>query len=166
MPVAYTPSLAPKVDDAIAFLKDAARDHFQQANDLCDSIAKQAVRELGSPDALAALKHASTNDALSRLAQGRDDFEQLVVYPDKIVRRRQPVFNIPDNAHGRAHLYAPAKRIGNTFIPTLVFNCLVIWVFIGVLYFTLYFDLLRRFLAYFENLRKRRLNKRLQKLRI
>lgn len=157
---------AVRVERAIEYLKDVARDEFKAASGECDSIAEEAVRELGSADALAELKHRSTNDALSRLAQAKDDFRQLAVHDDKIVRRRQPVYDMPDNTHGRAHLYAPVKRVGGLVVPTLVFNCLVIWIFVGVLYFTLYFDLLRRFLGYFENLKKSRLNKRLEKLRI
>ena len=124
-----------------------------------------AVSELGSPDKLALLKHHTSNDALTRLVQAKDNFQPIAVYTDKIVRRRQPVYNIPDNTHGRAHLYAPCKRIGSLLIPTLLFNCAVIWILVAGLYFTLYFDLLRRLLTYFENLRKQRLNKRLQKLR-
>ncbi len=157
---------AVRVERAIEYLKDVARDEFKTASGECDSIAEEAVKELGSADALAELKHRSTNDALSRLAQAKDDFRQLAVYDDKIVRRRQPVYDMPDNTHGRAHLYAPVKRVGRLVVPTPVFNCLVIWIFVGVLYFTLYFDLLRRLLGYFENLKKRRLNKRLEKLRI
>ena len=165
MPVAYTPAVSDKADAAITLLMAAARRQFQQANSSCDSIAMAAVSELGSPDKLALLKHQTSNDALTRLVQAKDNFQPIAVYTDKIVRRRQPVYNIPDNTHGRAHLYAPCKRIGSLLIPTLLFNCAVIWILVAGLYFTLYFDLLRRLLTYFENLRKQRLNKRLQKLR-
>ena len=165
MPVAYTPAVSDKADAAIPILMAAARRQFQYANSLCDSIAEAAVAELGSPDALALLKHTTSNDALTHLVQAKDNFQTIAVYPDKIIRRRQPVYNIPDNTHGRAHLYAPYKRLGGMLIPTLVFNCAVVWLLIGGLYFTLYFDLLRRLLTHFENVRRQRLNKRLQKLR-
>ena len=139
---------------------------FLRASAQSDSVAQALVKSLGSPDALAALKHSSVNEALSRLAQAKDNFEQIAVYPDKLVRKRQPIYDMPDNPYGRAHLYSPAKRLGSVLIPTPLFNCAVIWLLVGLLYVTLYFDLLRHLLEHFENLKKRRLAKRLAKLRI
>lgn len=155
-----------KVSSAIKWLKAQAQERFRQATERNDSIARALVRELGSADALASLKQQSTNDALGRLAQAKDKFEQIAVYPDKMVRKRQPVYTLPENSYGRAHLYSPEKRIGDTRIPTVAFNCLVIWAFVGVFYVTLYFDLLRRLFDKLESNRKRRITKQLEKLRL
>lgn len=166
LPVAYTPSVSPKAAAAIEFLKGRAQAMFREASAQSDSVARALVAKLGSTDALAALKHSSANEALSRLAQAKDNFEQIAVFPDKMVRKRQPIYDMPENPYGRAHLYSPAKRLGSALIPTPLFNCAVIWLLIGLLYVTLYFDLLRHILEHFENLKKRRLAKRLAKLRI
>lgn len=155
-----------RVAAAIRWLKGQAQARFREATDRSDSIAESLVRELGSADAVAALKRRSTNEALGRLAQAKDKFEQIAVYPDKMVRKRQPIYAMPENRCGRAHLYSPMKRIGDTLIPTVVFNCLVIWAFIGVFYVTLYFDLLRRLFDKMESNRKRRITKQLEKLRL
>lgn len=155
-----------KVAETIKWLKAQAQDRFRIATERNDSIAESLVRELGSADAVAELKRRSTNEALSRLAQSKDKFEQIAVYPDKMVRKRQPVYAMPENRCGRAHLYSPMKRIGDTLIPTAIFNCLVIWVFIGVFYVTLYFDLLRRLFDKMESNRKSRITKQLEKLRL
>ncbi len=44
----------------------------------------------------------------------------------RLVRRFAPVFYLPDNNAGRAHYFAPAKKIGNTYIDTFDFNLLII----------------------------------------
>jgi hypothetical protein len=55
--------------------------------------------------------------------------------------------------YGRAHFYAPIKRLGNLEIDTYWFNMLVVWIVSLLLYIALYYNLLRRLLEYFENLR-------------
>ncbi|MEE1347774.1 MAG: hypothetical protein U0K36_07825, partial [Bacteroidales bacterium] len=152
--------------NAIDWLKERAQAQFRMATATSDSIAEAMMRELGSADAMARLKRESTNEALSRLAQGKDKFEQIAVYPDKMVRKRQPIYEMPENRHGRAHLYSPMKRVGDTMIPTVLFNCLVIWAFVGICYVTLYFDLLRRFFDKLENNKKRKIKEQLEKLRL
>lgn len=166
LPVAYTPAVSAKADAAIDFLRRRAQDGYRAASGRRDSIAVSLVERLGSADALAALKAASANEALSRLAQAKDNFDQIAVYPDKTIRKRQPVYDMPENRYGRAHLYSPAKRVGGATVDTAVFNCLVIWAFAGALYFSLYFDLLRRLLDYFSNVQKRRMKMRMEKFRV
>ena len=124
------------------------------------------VSELGSAEALAALKHKTTNEALGRLAQSKDKFEQIAVYPDKMIRKRQPVYDMPENTMGRAHLYSAFKRVGDKMIPTPLFNVIVIWIFVGIFYVTLYFDLLRRLFDRIESYKKSKLKKKLESIRL
>ncbi len=155
-----------QVNKAISYLKQVAQEKFHTATEKTDSIAESLVKELGSAEAVAALKHNCTNEALGRLAQSKDKFAQIAVYPDKMIRKRQPIYEMPENRHGRAHLYSPAKRVGDTLIPTALFNCIVIWIFVGVCYVTLYFDLLRKFFDKMESDKKRRIKKKLEKIRL
>ncbi len=150
----------------ISYLKTEAQTRFREASAKCDSIANTMVKELGSAEALAALKHKATNEALGRLAQSKDKFEQIAVYPDKMIRKRQPVYDMPENTMGRAHLYSAFKRIGDKLIPTPLFNVIVIWVFVGIFYVTLYFDLLRRLFDRIESYKKSKLKKKLEKIRL
>ena len=166
IPHPSSPTHETEVTAAIAWLKNANQQAFRDANDRCDSTSQWLVDKLGSTTALANLKHRSANEALSRLAQSKDQFEQIVVYEDKMIRKRQPIFLVPENRHGRAQLYAPCKRLGHLMVPTLWFNCGIIWIFVGVLYVTLYFDLLRKALDRLENMRMQRIYRRLEKLRL
>ncbi len=146
-------------------MKKVSIDRFDKYNKQCDDINRSLVAKLGSPEAVVAFKNSNTNKALADHMLNRYDYNQLVVYPDLIVRKKQPIYAEPTGEWGRAHFYAPEKRFASLSIPTPVFNCIVIWLGTIFFYFTLYFDLLRRLLGKFERLRKNRLHEKLQKLR-
>ncbi len=146
-------------------LRKISIDEFDVYNKQCDAINTTLVEKLGSPEAVVAFKNQNVNTTLSEYVLNRYDFSQLAVYPDLIVRKKQPIYAEPTNNYGRAHFYAPEKRLGSLAIPTPLFNCAVIWLGTILLYFTLYFDLLRRLLNRFERLRKKRLHEQIQRLR-
>ena len=66
---------------------------------------------------------------------------------------KDPIYHFPESKFGRAHFYAPAKKIGNVYIDTYWFNLLVIWVMTATMYFLLQFDLLRKALVYLESIK-------------
>lgn len=71
---------------------------------------------------------------------------------------------MPTGKWGRAHFYAPVKKLGPLSINTPLFNMLVVWLAMAFLYVTLYLDVLRRIIRYFEITRLRKLRKRLLNL--
>jgi len=58
----------------------------------------------------------------------------------------------PLSRNGRAHFYAPYKKIGNLRIGTLWFNMLYVWWMNTTFFIILYFDLLRKLLNLFERI--------------
>jgi len=71
----------------------------------------------------------------------------------KLIQKADPIFMKPGSKIGRAHYYAPYKQIGNLKIPTLLFNTMALWIMIVVLFITLYYNLLNRFVVFLESLR-------------
>jgi hypothetical protein len=59
----------------------------------------------------------------------------------------------PGSRTGRSHFYAPYKQIGDMKFSTLVFNAMVIWIMVLSLFVTLYFNVLKRFIAFLESLK-------------
>jgi hypothetical protein len=86
--------------------------------------------------------------------------ERIVEYDGKLVQKIYPIY---EDEHRPAHrfdfsanLYQPTKHfLGFTF-DTLYFNLAVIWSMALVLFVTLYFDVLRRFVTMLEMRRKYR----------
>ncbi len=153
------------VSAQLSILKERYAEQFDVYNQRLDSISSALVTELGSTEALANLKYHFTNDALNILALNKHDYTSITCYPDLMVRKKQPIYNIPQNHWGRAHFYAPYKRIAQFEIPTPIYNVAFIWLGSIVFYITLYFDVLRRIITYIENVKRLKHNKRLQKLR-
>jgi hypothetical protein len=63
---------------------------------------------------------------------------------------------IPTSRYGRAHFYAPVKKLGNLTIDTYLFNFIFIWVTTILFYLTLVFDLLRRFVNWADRVKLRK----------
>jgi hypothetical protein len=59
----------------------------------------------------------------------------------------------PGSKCGRAQFFAPYKQIGNLKIETLIFNMLAVWIMILVLFVTLYYNVLKRFIGFLESLK-------------
>ena len=72
---------------------------------------------------------------------------------------KNAIYREPQGNNGRAHFYAPAKRIFNLRVDTLWFNMALTWIFNLLSVIFLYFDAIRRILDYFETLRLSRLNR-------
>lgn len=153
------------VETQLNIQKQRYSEQFETFNQRLDSISATLAKQLGSTDALVDFKKRYTNDGLNILALNKHDYTQIITYPDLMVRKKQPIFNIPENHWGRAHFYAPYKRIAQFKIPTPIYNIMYIWLVTGLLYVTLYFDILRRIISYIESVKKLKRNKRLQKLR-
>ena len=72
---------------------------------------------------------------------------------DKFIQKADPVFMRPGSKCGRAHFYAPYKLIGNQKIGTLLFNIIAIWIMTVLLFVTLYYNILKRFIVFLESLK-------------
>ena len=71
----------------------------------------------------------------------------------KLIRKHEPAYMTPTSPFVRAQLYAPVKRIGTFEIDTVWFNIIFLWLYSGLLYLVLYYDLLRKLLVYLETQR-------------
>jgi hypothetical protein len=59
----------------------------------------------------------------------------------------------PYSKFGRAHFYAPYKLIGTIRVDTLWFNMMIMWLATFGLYILLYFNVLRKLLNIFGDLK-------------
>lgn len=93
------------------------------------------------------------NTALNNMVKNENDLgEKCLEKGGRLIQRTNPIYLDPDNNNGRAHFYAPTKRLlGNTF-PTFWFNLTVIWLMSVFMMITLYFDVLKKILDFFGNI--------------
>ncbi len=146
-----------------------AREHFNNqykiSNRQRDQKMEALIERLGSPEKVVAFKQKYHNEALEEWLLDKNNIHQFIFTGEQYLQKKHPVYMMPTGKWGRAHFYAPEKRLGPLYINTPLFNMLVVWLAMSILYVTLYLDLLRRIIHYFEITRLRKLRKRLLNLR-
>lgn len=160
----FSHQLYEKIDSEL----ERARHHFNGQyrfySQKKDRTTEDLVKKLGSIDRVVKFKQENYNEALAEWLLEKKQVKQFEVTNNNIIQKKNPVYKKPAGKWGRAHFYAPVKKFWTIDISTPLFNILVIWAGILLLYVALYLDVLRRIIHYFENFRLRQLNKRLQKL--
>lgn len=119
-----------------------------------DVLYESLVKSMGA-DAVYKLKQDHHNENLADLVLNKSAENKIIEGDSRLIRKKDPVFMEPISNDGRAHFYAPVKKIGNFVIDTLWFNLAVIWIMSVFLYIVLLFDLLRKGINFLQTLHKR-----------
>ncbi len=90
------------------------------------------------------------NKSLNDIVLNKNIGQKVDIKNDRMIRKHWVGYMKPTSRYGRAHLYAPIKRIGNLEIDTLWYNMLVVWIYTLLFYITLYYDLLRKLITFME----------------
>jgi ABC-type multidrug transport system ATPase subunit len=127
--------------------------HRETSLDL-DNIHAEMLGEFdGDAERMLQYRKRFVNKNLERVLRDKYSMQKVYVADNRILQGDEPVYRAPAYRNGSAHFYASYKQIGNIKIETVWYNIMVIWLLTGVLMVTLYFDVLRKSLAYIENWR-------------
>lgn len=121
-----------------------------------DSVKQNLSVQYGGIEAFFEFQRQYENTALEDLLKNKNEVEKTPEYNNRLIRKFEPIYMIPTSRTGRAHFYAPVKIIGNRSFDTLWFNIMVIWIMSIILYITLYYDVIRKTLTFFERFRFRK----------
>lgn len=96
------------------------------------------------------------NDKLADLVTAENSTEKIALHNNEFIQITDPIYNIPPISTSllnyRTHFFAPKKHFLGKYIDTYVFNILVIWFMTTLFCFTLYFELLAKFVRFIGNL--------------
>lgn len=90
------------------------------------------------------------NDNLSDLVTNKKTDVRIAEYNNDLIQKIYPVYL--DGKGFRAHFFAPTKKLFGKTIDTFWVNLLVIWGYTGVLFITLYYELLKKIITFFGRL--------------
>jgi ABC-type multidrug transport system ATPase subunit len=141
------------------YLQLATRYYQKKQNKAIGMLDKQVATlsaELGGKEALIDLKKDHCNDFLSDLVMNRNELHKIYDTGEGYVQLTDPIYKDPIKSNGRAHFYAPVKRLGSLEIDTYVFNLIVMWVFSLLMYILLLTDGLRKGIEALSTLRRNR----------
>jgi len=89
----------------------------------------------------------SVSDAVRKIYERK----KFVEFNSRLIQKIDPVFMDPQPSSVldfRSHFYAPRKFLFGKYFDTYWFNMSVIWLLTLFLYFTLYYDLLRKLINF------------------
>lgn len=113
-----------------------------------DSISAKIEKEIGT-EGLNRRQSLFENQSLKDLILSSMTLQDMTYETrDRIIQKYQPGYMKATSNYGRAHFYAPVKKIGNTEIKTYWFNLAVLWIVSLLLYSALYFRLLKKLIDY------------------
>ena len=108
-----------------------------------DSVTIALLAKMGEKKFLE-LKNDNINNRLKEIVLDKYTTQKIIETREKYIQKFEPAYMKPVSGNGRAHFYAPYKKIGNTHIVTFWFNIVVLWLVSLILYLILYFKLLNK----------------------
>jgi hypothetical protein len=117
-----------------------------------DSLVKQISGKIGNENFIK-LRDQNYNENLANFLLNRLAANKIYDSEHQLIQKADPVFMRPGSKFGRAHYYAPYKQLGNWKIGTLYFNLVAIWLMVFLLFVTLYYNVLKRFIRLLESLK-------------
>ena len=121
-----------------------------------DLIYKALVNDLGGEVAYLKFMDDHRNDKIANLLKNEHFIKSAVEIDNRLIRKKDLIYMEPLSRFGRAHFYAPVKKLGGLTIDTYLFNFFFIWVTSFLFYLTLVFDILRKFVMWTERVKLRK----------
>jgi len=140
-------SFDPSVAEMTEHLLDSLADRFKAVRNINvskkDSVTAALIAKMGRA-AFLDLKEDYTNKRLREIVLDEYNTEKSIETRGKIIQKYEPAYMKPVSNYGRAHFYAPYKKIGNMSVDTFRFNIIVLWLVSLALYLALYFKFFKK----------------------
>ncbi len=151
-PETFTPEFNEKLDH---FLQ-AFKKYYQEAYNNAVKQKEASMFQMESASGGGAINQAKNryyNESLADLVQNVNTKSRILEHDGELLQQINPIYVDP-NPKGvldyRTHFFAPQKNLFGARVSTFVFNLLVIWIMTVLLYVTLYFEWLRKFIESFD----------------
>lgn len=125
---------------------------YSKASRLKDDKFAELIKTLGDKSEVDKLKQDYHNQALNDFVLNKQELNKIHEIKGRLIQLMEPVYKMPEANNGRAHFYAPYKKIFGKSIDTYWFNIIVIWLTSLVLYITLLTNAFKKALVFFESI--------------
>ena len=145
--------------EVLTYFELMKNDHLEKFN--VASIRKEKLKDYldtyySDQGGVLGLKNQYFNESLSDLLRNVSTKHRVLLYDGEMVQKIDPIFNMKSfRKHSldyRTHFFVPIKYLFDIKIDTFVFNLLVIWLFVSILYFILYLEVLKKGVDFFFKL--------------
>ncbi len=147
----YVPSMSDDIKNLLEEIRDTYNAKANKIAEEKETLIHDLQQQHGK-EWLINLKKNNANEKLTEVVLNRNRVKQIILYDKELIQKKDPIYLEPDNKFGRAHFFAPVKKIGNLKIDTLYFNTIVFWLYTIFFYLLLYFDVFGKLLRLPENI--------------
>jgi len=113
-----------------------------------DALLLELRNKLGGNESLINYKQNYHNTEVEELVLNKRETLKIAEYNNQLIRKDEPIFILPDMKLGRAHLFAPEKRLFNIYIDTYWFNLLIILLMASLFYWLLLIEALKKIMKF------------------
>lgn len=102
------------------------------------------------------LRKKYSNESIKDMVENANIQYRIIELDNKLVQKIYPIYMDPEPSNFfdfRDQFYTPKKYFAGFYFDTLYFNITVIWFLSALLYLTLYYDVFRKIVKFFSNLR-------------
>lgn len=150
----FSDTVADELSHFLDDVKATAEKRQFSASKIKDKIYNELIQELGGRDEMVALQQDNHNKRLEEYLLNKNELDKIMESKSgRLIQQKDPAYHIARFTNGRAHFYAPVKRIGGLMINTFVFNIVFIWITTLFLYVALKYTWLKRLLTFLGDLK-------------
>ncbi|MBU0489157.1 MAG: ATP-binding cassette domain-containing protein [Bacteroidetes bacterium] len=147
-----------KVGDSVIAYCEALQEHYKAEFNkyyyIRDEMIASRLKDSAPKDEYYNLRDHYYNENLTAFAINKYAFKKLVRINNHFVQKIDPIFLDPQEIsflNYRTHFMAPRKYFLGRYFSTFSVNVFTIWLFTFLLYFTLYFETIKKSLRFLEN---------------
>lgn len=148
----FGPTVSTQTREFLDKLKTVYLNNFKRATDLKDKEISKLNKDSVARAQYLKDKDAYENESLHDLVTNRTTANRILDLNGEYIQKIDPIYLDPTSNYGKAHFYAPRKKLFGKFYDTYWFNISVVWGMSLLLLVTLYFDVLKRFITLLENI--------------
>jgi ABC-type multidrug transport system ATPase subunit/uncharacterized tellurite resistance protein B-like protein len=159
IPESFDIEVAQTTRDYLRSLESHYNRMFQEADREIDNRKNYYMEN--KPNEYWALYDTYFNERVSEIVRKIFEKEKnkIIEYKNELIQKFEPIYQdpIPKALFTvRTHFFAPQKGFFGKLYDTYSVNILIVWIMSGILYLTLYFDLLKKIIELFEKIKLKR----------
>lgn len=149
-----------QLKEKVSVIREYYIRRYKEYRAIKDDIIRKLETDMGA-EALTALKKENTNESLSELVNNTTDFNYMFEHEGSYHRRFRPVYmDGSGSSLIRSPFYVSRKSVFGSMLSTFNVNIAVIWVMTIILYITLYFNHLQKFIQGAEKITGRLISRK------
>lgn len=149
------------IDSTRQFIKTLTRIYirsYNKANEAKDNLIRAHEKTPSDKATYLELKRRYHNEKLAEFVENNNELVRIIEYKGRLFQKIDPIYLDPVHPFIKAHFYAPRKMLFRRYFHTFWVNIVVIWTFSLIIYFLLYFRVLKRILDFLEQISSQRSN--------